>query len=217
MQIQLSAREAMVESQLRTTKVNDPALVRALKTVPRELFVPDERRASAYADEDVSLGGARVLLQPLTIARLLNEAEIAAGDKVLVVGAGTGYACAVLAQMGAVVTGLESDAAMAARARTALAAAGHGSVVIVEGPLDLGYPSAGPYDVLVVNGATEFLPAAWAGQLARDGIAVAILNQGGVGRGVVARAVDGAFGCDAFMDAFTQTLPGLAKPVTFQF
>lgn len=217
MQTQLSAREAMVVSQLRTTKVNDPALVAALKAVPREQFVPDDRRASAYADEDVPLGAGRVLLQPLTLARLLNEAEIRAGNKVLVVGAGSGYACAVLGTMGADVTGLEPDAALAARARSALAAAGHSAVTIVEGALDAGYPAGGPYDAIVVNGATEFLPQAWAGQLAADGVVVAILNQDGVGRGIVARAVGGAFGSDAFMDAFTQVLPGLARPVTFQF
>lgn len=217
MQTQLSAREAMVVSQLRTTKVNDPALVAALKAVPREHFVPDDRRASAYADEDVPLGAGRVMLQPLTIARLLNEAEIQAGGKVLVIGAGTGYACAVLDAMGAKVTGLEQDAALAERARASLAAAGHAAVTVVEGALEAGYPASAPYDAIVVNGATEFLPQAWAGQLAAHGVVVAILKQDGVGRGVVARAVDGVFGCDAFMDAFTPVLPGLAKPVTFQF
>lgn len=217
MQTQLSAREAMVVSQLRTTRVNDPALVAALKSVPREPFVPDERRARAYADEDVPVGSGRVLLQPLTLARLLNEAEIRAGDKVLVVGAGTGYACAVLDAMGADVTGLESDPALAERARQALAAVGRAGVRIIEGALDAGYAEAGPYVVIVVNGATEFLPQAWAGQLAAGGVVVAILNGDGVGRGIVARAVEGAFGIDAFMDAFTPVLPGLAKPVTFQF
>ncbi|MET0364420.1 MAG: protein-L-isoaspartate O-methyltransferase, partial [Sphingobium sp.] len=93
-----STRRAMVESQLRTNDVNDVTVIRAILTVPREEFVPEERRAAAYIDRAVSLGNGRALNPPLATARLLTEAGVEAGQSVLLVGAATGYAAALLAE-----------------------------------------------------------------------------------------------------------------------
>src|SRR5687767_2518913 len=113
-------RRAMVASQLRTTGVNDPRVVAAMGAVPRERFVPSERRALAYADARVPLGRGRELNPPMTLGRLLTEARLDGSERALVIGAATGYSAAVLARLAASVVALEEDPELAAFARAAL-------------------------------------------------------------------------------------------------
>ena len=133
-------RRAMVASQLRTTGVNDPRVLAAMGEVPRERFVPRERRALAYADALVPLAPGRALNPPMALGRLLTEARPAAGEHALVIGAATGYSAAVLARLVGSVVALEEDAALAAFAREALAGSG---VELVEGPLAKGWAQGG--------------------------------------------------------------------------
>ena len=100
-----SMRTAMVESQLRTSDVDDQRVIAAMAHVAREDFVPAERRAMTYIDRPIPLDGGRSLNPPLVVGRLLKEAQIAEGDKVLLIGAATGYSAALLARLGAQVTG----------------------------------------------------------------------------------------------------------------
>ena len=107
------ARNNMVDSQVRPNKVTDPRIVAAMRQLPRERFLPPALAALAYADEDVPLGEGRVLIEPMVIARLVQLTAIAAGERALVVAAGTGYGAAVLAACGARVTALEESASAA--------------------------------------------------------------------------------------------------------
>ena len=208
-------RANMVAGQLRTNRVADERLVAALRAIPRETFVPETRRAFAYIDEDLPLGGGRFLMEPMVFGRLLDEAEVQPRDKVLIVGAGTGYSAAILARVAGQVVALEQDAALAATARQQLAALGN--VKLVEGALTQGAAADGPYDLIVIEGAVDFIPDALVEQLSGNGRLVTVINDHGVGRGVVGRRSGTGFGVIPFMDAQVQPLPGFGRPASFTF
>jgi len=205
-----SMRSAMVDSQLRTSDVTDPAVIAAMASVPRESFLPDERKAMAYIDRAVQLSGGRALNPPLATGRLLTEAAVKAGHKVLLIGAATGYAAVLLQKMGAIVTAVEEDSLLAAKA----AAAG---VQITSAQLAAGAPSEGPYDIIVIDGAVEELPAALVGQLAEGGRLVTGLVERGVTRLCSGRKSGSAFGLASLADMEMVVLPGFAKPEGFVF
>ena len=161
-----SARDHMVDSQVRPDRIVDPRLIRAMRTLPRERFVPPGRANMAYIDEDVRLGGGRVLMEPRVLAHLVQSARVRAGERVLVVGAGTGYGAAVLERIGAVVTALEEDAALLAIARAVLPEVAPG-VTIHAGPLTAGLP--GPWDVIMIEGAISEIPPAIGATLNHQG------------------------------------------------
>jgi len=207
-------RRAMVASQLRTTGVNDPRVVHAMGEVARERFVPAERGAIAYADTTVPLANGRGLNPPMALGRLLTEAGLEGHERALVVGAGTGYAAAVLAKLVGTVTALEEDKALLAQAGEALAGTG---VTLVEGPLAEGWAAGGPYDYILIDGAVEYLPEAIVAQAADNGrIALAQLDRG-VTRLAIGRVVGGAFGLTTFADAAVAILPGFERPRSFTF
>jgi len=115
-----AARDHMVDGQIRPNKVTDPRIIRALRTLPRERFLPAGLRSLAYIDEDLPLPGGRTFVEPLVIARLIQLARVRSGERALVVGAGAGYGAAVLAACGAEVTALEEDAGLLDLARQVL-------------------------------------------------------------------------------------------------
>ncbi len=117
-----AARDHMVDSQIRPNRIVDPRIIRAMRTLPRERFLPPELASQAYIDEDLPLPGGRTFMEPLVLARLIQLARVRNGERVLVVGAGAGYGAAVLAACGAAVTALESDAKLLDRARAVLPA-----------------------------------------------------------------------------------------------
>jgi protein-L-isoaspartate(D-aspartate) O-methyltransferase len=177
-----AARRNMVESQIRTNKVTHAALLDALSTVPRERFLPPDRAFAAYVDDDVMVAPGRYLMEPMVFARLVQLADPAAGDRVLLVGAGAGYGAAVLARLVASVTALESDPALAAQGKPALAALTAGNVTQATGPLAQGWPGKAPYDLILIEGAVEEVPPALFSQLADGGRIVAVVKTEGVGR-----------------------------------
>ena len=205
-----SMRAAMVDSQLRTSDVSEARVIEAMATVPREAFVPAARRAMAYTDRAVPLGGGRALNPPLATGRLLNEACVKRGEKVLLIGAATGYAAALLAHLGADVTAVEQDEALVAQAGGAGAAP-------VQAPLNGGAPDKAPYDVIILDGAVEELPAAIVDQLAEGGRLVAGIVEGGVVRLCLGRKSGGAFGYSSLADIDMVVLPGFAKARGFVF
>ncbi len=204
-------RSAMIDSQLRTVGVNAPDVLAAIAAVPREQFVPVARAALAYVDGAVALGGGRYMMEPMILGLLLTHLRIAPGEKVLVVGAATGYAAAVIAALGATVTAVESDAALAAQAKRA-------GVAVIEAPLAAGHAAAAPYDVLFIDGAVPQLPATLAAQL-RDGgrVGMVLIGDDGVGRATVGRVAAGHFGGASIMETAATPLPGFEAPARFIF
>lgn len=210
-----AARHAMVASQLRTSGVNDPRVVEAMAQVPREAFLPEALRAIAYRDRALPLGGGRAANPPLATGLLLTEGRAGPEDKVLLIGAGGGYAAAVLAKLAARIVAVEFDPDLAALAREALADAGN--VTIVEGPLADGAPGDGPFDLLVVDGAVETLPKALVEQVRVGGRIVAGIVDRGVTRLAAGVRTEGGHGLVDFADIECAVLPGFEKPAGFVF
>ncbi|HEY1124005.1 MAG TPA: protein-L-isoaspartate O-methyltransferase [Sphingobium sp.] len=208
-------RRAMVESQLRTNDVNDPVLLEAILSVPREAFLPEARRASAYIDRSVPLSGSRALNPPLATARLLVEAGINPGDHVLLVGAATGYAAALLARLGCSVVALEEDADLLMQAKAALA--DYAGITLVSGTLAKGHAKGAPYDTIIVDGAIEAMPDALIQQLKVGGRAAFASAERGVTRLCLGVRSAGGFGARAFVDSEAAVLPGFAAPKGFTF
>lgn len=208
-------RQAMVASQLRTNAVNDPRVVAAMGKVPRERFLPEEQAEFAYRDTAPPLGRARYLNVPMATGRLLTEAYLEAEDRALLIGAATGYTAAVLAEIVAHVVAVESDAALAGFARGALG--GAAKVELVEGPMEAGSAAGAPYDVLVIDGAVEFVPDALLEQVRPGGRVVTGLVDRNVIRLASGRRSAGGFGLATFADIDCVVLPGFAKPRRFTF
>ena len=207
-------RKAMVASQLRTTGTNDPAVLAAMGEVPRERFVPADRDATAYADALVPLKSGRELNNPMALGRLLTEAAPRRGERALVIGAGTGYAAAVLSRLVGPIVAVEDDAELAALAREALA--GY-EVTLVEGPMTQGHGPRAPYDLILIDGAVEFVPQALIGQLADRGRIASGIVEDGVTRLALGRKAGDGFGMAAFTDMAAAILPGFKKPRAFTF
>lgn len=208
-------RRAMVSNSLRTTGVSDPRVLAAMGAVPRERFVPPERVAIAYADNPVPLGNGRELNSPLALGRMLTDAAPQPGERALLIGAATGYAAAVLARLVGWVVAVEEDPALLAVARETLA--GEELVKLVEGPLTEGHAEGAPYDLIVVDGAVEFVPDTLIAQLVDGGrMAVALLDQG-ISRLSIGRRAGDGFGLAPMSDRAAAILPGFRKPRTFTF
>jgi protein-L-isoaspartate(D-aspartate) O-methyltransferase len=205
-----AARRVMVENQLRSVGVTDPAVIEAMAEVERERFVPDEARPLAYGDRAVPLGDGRFLPPPSVLGQLLTQMAPEAGQRAIVVGAGTGYSAAVLARMGLDVVALESSAKLGARAREF-------GIAVVEGPLEAGWRKGAPYRQILVDGAIEFIPDAIVDQLDEGGrLGTALLDRS-ISRLIVGRKSGGAFGYLSLADAGTPALPGFARPPIFTF
>ena len=207
-------RAAMIDSQLRTNDVIDPDVVAAMAAVPREAFVPAALSGVAYMDRAIALGDGRVLNPPLVTGRLLVEAAVRPGMRVLLVGAATGYTAALLAELGAEVHAVEEQADLLAAARAATANA---AIHWIEGPLTAGAPEAAPFDRIVIDGAIETLPDALAAQLAEGGRLVAARREGNVTRLVQGVKAGGTIALRAFADMDVAPLPGFGAPKGFQF
>ena len=205
-----AARRAMVESQLRPLGVTDSGVLAAMGSVERERFLPDDTKPLAYSDRAVALGNGRFLPAPAVLGQLLTQMMPEAGQRALVVGAGTGYSAAVLGRMGLDVTALESDLELAARARDL-------GVNAVEGPLDNGYKKAAPYDHVLIDGAVEYIPEPLIEQLGEGGRLGTALTDSGITRLVVGRKSGIAFGYLSVADAGVPALPGFICPKVFTF
>ncbi len=213
-----AARLNMVESQIRTDRVTDDALLEAFEQVPRELFVPEELRGVAYVDEDLAVGQGRHMMEPRVLARLLQAARPEPQDIVLDIGCGTGYATAILARLSATVVALEDGGDLAARANEVLGALEVDNAVVVEGPLNEGYAKQAPFNVIVVNGGVAKVPSAISGQLAEAGRLVTVVrNSAGMGRAILMQRTGGVVSSRTLFDAAVPVLPGFEVEPGFVF
>ena len=208
------ARTRMVDSQIRPNKVSDPRILAAMRALPRERFLPPGLAPRAYSDDDVPLGGGRVLMEPMVIARLVQLLAPEAGMRALVVAAGTGYGAALLAACGVRVTALEDDPALRAIAARVLLTEAPG-VDLVAGPLGAGWPAGAPYDLILIEGAVREIPPALGAQLRADGGRLVTVRQvaGAVGQAVLAEPTLGGLRARPMFDCATPPIPSLlAKP-----
>lgn len=215
------ARRTMVDCQVRTFDVTDRAVLAALEHLPRERFVPEDRQLLAFSDQHLVVSDdrehGRFLLAPLILARLLQALELREGARALDVGAATGYSSAILAHLGAEVTALESDAAVADRARELAAEFGGGRINVVTGPLAAGWSAAAPYDAIVVNGAFEVAPEKLVAQLADGGRLVGVSSASGAPKAVLIQRAGASFGTRTLFDAPAPVLDGFRAPADFVF
>ncbi len=215
------ARQKMVDGQVRSNDVTDRRILDAMLTLPRERFVPEDKQALAYLDLDLDVaeGGSvkRFLIKPMLTARLLQAAEISATDKVLVIGCATGYSAALVAMLGAHVTATESDSRLVDKGKLILAALGQ-NVALKRGEAADGDPAGAPYDVIVLNGATEVVPQKLYQQL-RDGGGrlVGVFAATRPPRAMIATRWHGEVGERTLFDAVAPTLPGLERVPHFVF
>ncbi|MEN0000989.1 MAG: protein-L-isoaspartate O-methyltransferase [Pseudomonadota bacterium] len=216
-------RRAMVDSQVRTTDVTDLPLLEAMLDVPRELFVPERQKPFAYTDRDILLDGdgegtPRYLMQASPFAKMVQLAEITGDDVILDIGCGLGYSAAILSRLGAAVIALESDTNLADRASEKLIEHGFDSVAVVSGPLDAGYADEGPYDVIMMNGSVDVLPAALLDQLKPGGRLVVVEGDGldAVAR-LYLRDEQGIVSDRRAFNASVKPLPGFERAAEFEF
>ncbi len=213
-----AARRNMVSGQIRTNRVTDERIIEAMEEIPRERFVPHAKRGVAYVDEDVKIASGRFLMEPMVLARLVQESSIAADDMVLDVGCGTGYATAVMARLAGTVIALDVDKSLAAEAERTLSAVGADNAIVMTGPLAEGCARQAPYDVILLGGAVDHLPQALADQLAERGRIVGVLRKaGGVGQATFWAKHRGALSSRSLFEASLPPLPGIARPVHFEF
>lgn len=212
-------RRHMVDGQVRPADVTDIRILSAMLETPRERFVPDQAQALAYLDQDLGLGIAgsatRRLMKPMVLSKLIQALEIESTDRVLVVGAATGYSAAIIARMAAEVVALEQDAALIQIAKSALAGQGH--VQVVTGTLADGYATAAPYDAILVEGAVEELPDAFCAQLKEGGLLACVQGTSPASSAMLYCRSGDELGGRRIFDAAASLLPGFAKPRVFAF
>lgn len=214
-------RRTMVDGQVRTSDVTDLRLLSAMLDLPRELFVPKDKIDLAYLDRDITVSGSgrpvRKLLKPMVLAKLVQAADIGENDRVLDIGCASGYSAALLGRLAGTVVALEEDVDFAEAAKKNIAALNAKNVTVITGPLAAGMPSAGPYDAIVLEGATEVVPQALQGQLKDGGRLVCVLRQGPPGRAMLYRLLDGELSGRPLFDAAAPLLPGFAHIPDFVF
>jgi protein-L-isoaspartate(D-aspartate) O-methyltransferase len=185
-----AARRAMIDSQLRPEGVTNPALLAAMGSIPREQFVPEALRPLAYSDRPLDFGKGRAMMAPAALARLLSELEPRAGERALVVGSDNGYAARILEALG-----LRVD--------------------VVGGPEPSGKAAA--YDLILIDGAVEEVPASLAAQLAPAGRLGTAIADNGITRLAIGSVAGGVLGLRRFADSEMPVLPGFSRPRVFTF
>ncbi len=199
-------RVMMVDTQVRPSDVTKFPIIAAMLAVPREVYMPRARREAAYVGENVDIGAGRVMLEPRTLAKMLDALDILPSEAVLDIGCGLGYSTAVIARLAEAVVAVEEDDAMAAEAQRSLSAEGVDNAAVVVAPLHLGDAKHGPYDVIMVQGGVEVVPDALISQLKDGGRIGAVFMQGALG---IARIGHKAKGQVTWRFSFNATAPVL--------
>ena len=212
------ARFNMIEQQIRPWDVLNPAVLELLAVVKREDFVPAAYKALAFVDTEVPLPGGQCMLAPKVEARLLQELAVHKHERVLEIGAGSGFMAALLAHRAQHVTTLEIDAGLAAFARANLQRAGIMNVLVSQADGAKAVPADGPFDVIVLSGSVAEVPAAVLAQLKVGGRLVAIVGQEPVMRAVlVTRTGTQSIERGVLFDTVAPRLRGFDEPSRFQF
>lgn len=210
-------RTMMVDTQVRPSDVTKFPIIDAMLTVAREDFVPAAQREAAYVGENLTLGQGRVLLEPRTLAKMLDVLAIDGDELVLDVGCTLGYSTAVIAHMAQAVVAVEEDSDMAREAQDALVAAGADNAVVHVGPLVEGAAQHGPYDVIAIQGGVADVPEGLLDQLKEGGRIAAMFMAGPLGEVRVGYKRAGKISWRLAFNATAPILPGFDKEMTFNF
>jgi protein-L-isoaspartate(D-aspartate) O-methyltransferase len=209
-----SRRRMMVDTQVRPSDVTKFPIIEAMLHVPREAFVPPALREAAYVGENLDIGG-RVMLDPRTLAKIIDLIDIQRTDVVLDVACGLGYSTAVLARLAEVVVAVEDDAARADAAQETLAEQGFDNAAVMTSVLAEGAPKSAPYDAILIQGAVEEVPEAILAQLREGGRICAIFAEDGVGVVRAGLKTDGRVSWRYGFNAVAPVLPGFARVRAF--
>jgi protein-L-isoaspartate(D-aspartate) O-methyltransferase len=209
-------RTMMVDTQVRPSDVTKFPIIDAMLSVAREDFVPSAQREAAYMGENLPLGGARVLLEPRTLAKMLDALDINNVELVLDIGSGLGYSSAVIAHMAEAVVAVESDEEMSVEAQDTLNEAGIDNVILHTGPLAEGAAQHGPYDVILIQGGVEKLPTGLVVQLKDGGRIACLFMTGALGEVRIGYKLDGKMNWRMSFNAGAPVLDGFAIPNAFQ-
>lgn len=208
-------RITMVDTQVRPSDVTKFPIIDAMLTIPREVFVPDARREAAYVGEHVEIAPGRVVLDPRTLAKMLDALDIQPDELVLDLGCGLGYSAAVIARLAEAVVAVEEDEALAAEAQARLSAESADNAAVIRAPLAAGSAKHGPFDVITVEGGVEVIPAALLAQLKEGGRIAAIFMEGALGEVRVGYKIDGVVTWRRSFNASAPVLPGFAHRRVF--
>lgn len=212
-----SARNKMVENQIRTTDVTAHSVLEAFYAVPREDFVPVKAKVLAYVDTDIEICPGRYLMEASPLAKLLQLAAITKDDAVLEIGGGTGYVSALLSLLAGSVVSVEADQGLATAAAEKLGALGYANVQTVAGDMEAGSKKGAPYDLIFVNGSVEEIPQALFDQLRDGGRLVGVIGYGNAAQAVVIVKEQGALSQSSHFNASVRPLPGFRKAKEFVF
>ncbi len=202
-------RTMMVDTQVRPSDVTKFPIIAAMLAVPREAFVPGPRREAAYMGENIAFAPGRVILEPRTLAKMLDALDIQPDEMVLDIGCGLGYSTAVIAQMAEAVVAIEDDDGRVRDAQAALSEIGADNAVVIEGPLTGGAAKHGPFDVIVCQGAAESVPDSLLAQLKTGGRIGCLFMDGALGAVRIGRkAADGTVAWRFAFNAAAPVLPG---------
>jgi protein-L-isoaspartate(D-aspartate) O-methyltransferase len=211
-----SRRTMMVDTQVRPSDVTKFPIIEAMLNVPREDFVPVAQREAAYLGENLDLGDGRVLLEPRTLAKMLDGLAISNKELVLDIGCAMGYSAAVVAHMAEAVVAVESDETMAQEAQEALTNAGVDNVIVHVGPLTEGAAQHGPYDVILVQGGVHEVPQALTEQLKDGGRIACLFMEGALGEVRIGYKRNGHISWRLAFNAGAPVLDGFEKKPAFQ-
>ena len=211
----VSRRTMMVDTQVRPSDVTKFPIIDAMLNVAREAFVPDEMREAAYVGENIDLSDGRVVLEPRTLAKMLDALDIQPDELVLDVGCGLGYSSAVIARLGEAVVAVEEDADMAREAQSLLSANGADNAAVVEGRLVEGAKKHGPYDAIILQGGVAHVPDTILDQLKEGGRIAALFMEDSLGIVRIGHKIGGSVTWRFSFNAAAPVLPGFERVPTF--
>jgi protein-L-isoaspartate(D-aspartate) O-methyltransferase len=201
-------RVMMVDTQVRPSDVTKFPIIDAMLIVPRELYLPDDKREAAYVGENVAIGPHRVVLDPRTLAKLLEALDLQPDELVLDLGCGLGYSTAVIARLAEAVVAVEEDAGLAAEAQRTLSDQAVDNAAVMTGPLVAGDARHGPYDAIILQGGVEVLPSALLEQIKEGGRIGCLFMEGALGVARIGYKIDGTMTWRFSFNATAPVLPG---------
>lgn len=208
-------RTMMVDTQVRPSDVTKFPIIDAMLGVPREAYVPDRMREAAYMGENLAIDSDRVMLEPRTLAKMLEALDVQPGHVALDIACGLGYSTAVLARLCDFVVAVEDDESRAEEAQSILSEQGIDNAAVMTGPLTDGAAKSAPYDIIIIQGGAEEIPAALLDQLREGGRIACVFLDGNLGVVRVGHKIDGVVNWRFAFNAGAPLLTGFEKVRAF--